>query len=102
MQRDACPAAHAGLLHKSQCFHTCLARPPRDCYNNITTTHKGGDMTTTQRQDATDPDGPTGRLATWVAGLTLDDIPRDVIDRAAHLLLDGLGCGLIGAQLSWS
>jgi 2-methylcitrate dehydratase PrpD len=61
-------------------------------------------MTTTevQRQDSTDPGGPTGRLATWVAGLTLDDIPRDVIDRAKHLLLDGLGCGLIGAQLPWS
>jgi 2-methylcitrate dehydratase PrpD len=61
-------------------------------------------MTTTEfrQQDATDPKGPTGRLATWVAGLTLDDIPRDVIDRAKHLLLDGLGCGLIGAQLPWS
>ena len=61
-------------------------------------------MTTTevQRQDATDPDGPTGRLANWVAGLSLADIPRDVVDRAKHLLLDGLGCGLIGAQLPWS
>jgi 2-methylcitrate dehydratase PrpD len=59
-------------------------------------------MTTTEVQDATDPTGPTGRLATWVAGLTLDDIPRDVVDRATHLLLDGLGCGLIGAQLPWS
>jgi 2-methylcitrate dehydratase PrpD len=58
--------------------------------------------TTARQQDATDPNGPTGRLATWVAGLTLDDIPRDVVDRAKHLLLDGLGCGLIGAQLPWS
>ena len=48
---------------------------------------------------ATDPDGPTGRLASWVAGLTLDDIPQTVAQRAKHLLLDGLGCGLIGAQL---
>lgn len=51
---------------------------------------------------ATDPDGPTGRLATWVAGLTLDDVPRPVLDRAKHLLLDGIGCALVGAQLPWS
>ncbi|UMB71271.1 MmgE/PrpD family protein [Mycobacterium paraterrae] len=61
-------------------------------------------MTASQvhQEEATDPTGPTGRLASWVAGLTLDDIPPDVIDRARHLLLDGLGCGLIGAQLPWS
>jgi 2-methylcitrate dehydratase PrpD len=51
---------------------------------------------------ATDPDGPTGRLASWVAGLTLGDIPHEVVERAKYLLLDGLGCGLIGAQLPWS
>ncbi len=56
----------------------------------------------TPQQNATDPSGPTGLLATWVAGLTLADIPHDVVDRAKHLLLDGLGCGLIGAQLPWS
>jgi 2-methylcitrate dehydratase PrpD len=50
----------------------------------------------------TDPDGPTGTLATWVAGLTLDAIPPEVVDRAKHLLLDGVGCALIGAQLPWS
>ncbi|MGD1237971.1 MmgE/PrpD family protein [Mycobacterium seoulense] len=51
---------------------------------------------------ATDPAGPTGRLATWVADLTLDDIPQAVLDRAKHLLLDGIGCALVGAQLPWS
>lgn len=51
---------------------------------------------------ATDPHGPTGSLATWVGALTLEDVPRDVADRAKHLLLDGLGCSLIGAQLPWS
>ncbi|MBV8860498.1 MAG: MmgE/PrpD family protein, partial [Mycobacterium sp.] len=51
---------------------------------------------------ATDPDGPTGRLATWVADLTLDDVPHDVAERAKHLLLDGIGCALIGSQLPWS
>jgi 2-methylcitrate dehydratase PrpD len=55
-----------------------------------------------QQQAATDPAGPTGRLATWVADLTLDDVPQTVVERAKHLLLDGLGCALVGAQLPWS
>src|SRR6516164_1043085 len=59
-------------------------------------------MTAVQQQAATDPAGPTGRLATWVADVTLDDVPRNVIERAKHLLLDGLGCALVGAQLPWS
>jgi 2-methylcitrate dehydratase PrpD len=60
-------------------------------------------MTTAQQlQSATDPAGPTGRLATWVADLTLDDVPREVVARATYLLLDGLGCALVGAQLPWS
>jgi aconitate decarboxylase len=51
---------------------------------------------------ATDPVGPTGRLATWVAQTTLDDVPASVRDRAKHLVLDGIGCALVGAQLPWS
>src|ERR1700726_4984167 len=47
----------------------------------------------------TDPNGPTGRLATWLANTTLDDIPRSVRERAKHLLLDGVACALVGAQL---
>ena len=47
----------------------------------------------------TDPAGPTGRLATWVAETTLDDVPASVRDRAKHLVLDGIGCALVGAQL---
>ncbi|MUL49220.1 MmgE/PrpD family protein [Mycobacterium sp. CBMA293] len=50
----------------------------------------------------TDPAGPTGTLATWVADLSLDDIPAPVLDRAKHLLLDGIGCALIGSGLPWS
>src|SRR6201985_1713201 len=57
---------------------------------------------TAVQQAATEPDGPTGRLANWVADVTLDDVPRDVVERAKHLLLDGVGCALIGAQLPWS
>jgi 2-methylcitrate dehydratase PrpD len=59
-------------------------------------------MTAVHPQAATDPDGPTGRLATWVAELTLDQVPHHVVERAKHLLLDGLGCALVGAQLPWS
>ncbi|MCV7412107.1 MmgE/PrpD family protein [Mycobacterium florentinum] len=59
-------------------------------------------MTAVPQQAATDPAGPTGRLATWVAGLTLDDVPPDLAERARYLLLDGLGCALVGAQLPWS
>src|ERR1700678_195506 len=51
---------------------------------------------------ATDPAGPTGRLATWVAKTTLDDVPASVRDRAKHLVLDGIACALVGAQLPWS
>src|ERR1700677_4987808 len=50
-------------------------------------------------RSATDPDGPTGKLATWVADTTLDDVPDEVRDRARHLILDGVACALVGAQL---
>ena len=50
----------------------------------------------------TDPEGPTGRLASWLAETSVEQIPREVRERAVHLLLDGLGCALIGAQLPWS
>lgn len=50
-------------------------------------------------RSATDPDGPTGKLATWVANTTLDDVPEQVRDRARHLILDGVACALVGAQL---
>jgi 2-methylcitrate dehydratase PrpD len=53
-------------------------------------------------QPATDPSGPTGRLAGWLERLRLDDVPEDVRTRAKHLLLDGLGCAHVGAQLPWS
>jgi len=49
-----------------------------------------------------DPDGPTGRLVTWLAELHLDQIPDEVIERAKDVILDGLGCALTGAKLPWS
>jgi aconitate decarboxylase len=48
------------------------------------------------------PHGPTGQLATWAAELELDNVPVPIRERAKHLLLDGIGCALIGAQLPWS
>ncbi|QUQ72394.1 MmgE/PrpD family protein [Kutzneria sp. CA-103260] len=39
---------------------------------------------------------------TWIHELAWDDVPDKVRVRAAHLLLDGLGCALVGAQLPWS
>src|SRR6202161_1793750 len=55
--------------------------------------------TAKRARPANDPAGPTGRLATWVAKTTLDDVPASVRDRAKHLVLDGIGCALVGAQL---
>ena len=49
-----------------------------------------------------DPDGPTGTLCRWVAGTTFDDIPPEVRDHASTIMLDGVGCALVGAQLPWS
>jgi len=50
----------------------------------------------------TDPSGPTGALASWLSGATLDAVPDDVIERAKEIVLDGIGCGIVGAQLPWS
>jgi aconitate decarboxylase len=57
------------------------------------------DMTSKSARAATDPNGPTGRLATWLADTKLADVPPSVRDHAKHLLLDGIACALVGAQL---
>ena len=49
-----------------------------------------------------DPHGPTGELCNWATEIQLSDIPRDVQNRAKLIVLDGLGCGLVGAHLPWS
>jgi 2-methylcitrate dehydratase PrpD len=41
-------------------------------------------------------------LAQWAAGLAFDELPERIRTRAKYLLLDGVGCALIGAQLPWS
>lgn len=58
--------------------------------------------TPTPNRAPTAPDGPTGRLSRWLAAFSLDDVPERVKTRAKHLLLDGIGCALVGAQLPWS
>src|SRR5580698_5056066 len=54
---------------------------------------------TDKKRPSTDPAGPTGRLATWLADVTLEDVPASVREHAKHLLLDGVACALVGAQL---
>lgn len=48
------------------------------------------------------PDGPTGKLCTWVDSLTLEDVPEDIKERTKYLILDGIACALVGAHLPWS
>jgi len=57
---------------------------------------------TRQNRQPADPAGPTGQLATWLADFRLEDVPVATRQRALHLLLDGVGCALVGAQLPWS
>jgi aconitate decarboxylase len=42
---------------------------------------------------------PTRDLTTWISTLTLPSIPPSVVTRAKYLLLDGIACLLVGAQL---
>jgi aconitate decarboxylase len=62
------------------------------------------DVTATEAaaDDVTDPRGVTGALSRYLAAASLDDIPERVAARAEHLVLDGIGCGLLAAHLPWS
>lgn len=57
---------------------------------------------TPQTTQPMDPEGVTGVLCNWVHDVKLSDIPTDVQTRAKYLMLDGLGCALVGAHLPWS
>ena len=52
--------------------------------------------------DATTDNPYTRGMAQFVAGLTFDAIPSEVITRVKLLMLDALGCALYGADLEWS
>lgn len=54
---------------------------------------------TTRAQPASET---TIQLARWLDQLTLEAIPAAVRERAKYLILDGIGCALVGAQLPWS
>jgi aconitate decarboxylase len=47
-------------------------------------------------------DGSTRELARFLVGTTYKDIPEEVLTRTKHLILDGVGCGLLAARLDWS
>lgn len=50
----------------------------------------------------TDPSGPTGKLAHWLADFKLGQVPLVTQERAKALILDGFACAIVGAQLPWS
>lgn len=47
-------------------------------------------------------EGTTRTLCDFVAEGRLDAVPPEIVTRARHLILDGLGCGLLAAHLDWS
>lgn len=50
----------------------------------------------------TDPAGATGILANWLSALDLSHVPAPAQERTKYLMLDGIACALVGAQLPWS
>lgn len=44
----------------------------------------------------------TRAIAQFVSGLSLEDIPPDVLHRVKLLMLDSFGCALYGANLEWT
>ncbi|KAI0429224.1 hypothetical protein F5Y09DRAFT_263462 [Xylaria sp. FL1042] len=46
--------------------------------------------------------GVTATLCNWIVGLDKKDIPDSVLERAKHLILDGIACGLVGSHVPWS
>ena len=52
--------------------------------------------------DSTPEGNVTAELCNWVTELKSSDIPTHVLQRAKHLLLDGIACGLVGSHVPWS
>jgi 2-methylcitrate dehydratase PrpD len=48
------------------------------------------------------PEGSGQELVSFAHGLTLSDLPIDVIDRAKTCLLEAIGCGIFGSTQPWS
>ncbi len=49
-----------------------------------------------------DAPGVTEELSRWIEQTTIEDVPESVRQRAKHLILDGIACGLVGARVPWS
>lgn len=49
-----------------------------------------------------DPNSSTGKLCDWIESIRLETIPEEIRKRSKYLILDGIACLLIGAQLPWS
>ena len=45
---------------------------------------------------------PTRMLGEFVAGLSFDQIPPDLVSHMKRCVLDTVGCGIFGASLEWS
>ena len=61
-----------------------------------------GSLLQQSRHAPTDPEGPTGKLCTWIDSMSLGQVPEDIVTRAKFLILDGLACAVVGAHLPWS
>lgn len=46
--------------------------------------------------------GRTAHLSDWLSRLSMAAIPAATMENAKTLILDGLGCAIVGAQLPWS
>ena len=49
-----------------------------------------------------DPYGITGKVCNWAGSVELEDIPDEIKTHTKYLILDGIGCAIVGAQLPWS
>ncbi len=59
-------------------------------------------MSVSEQREVVTDGSETAALAEWIAAVTLSEVPAAVRERAKHILLDGVGCGLLGAGLAWS
>lgn len=48
------------------------------------------------------PNGITGQVCNWIDSIQLSDIPSAVQTKVKFLILDGIGCAIVGARLPWS
>jgi 2-methylcitrate dehydratase PrpD len=58
-------------------------------------------MAKTQKEEAAAENSPTRILAEYVAGLSYEQLPAEVISHVKLCLLDTLGCALFGSTLPW-